>query len=346
MTEITIAGLVDAQNLSDNDTLPVSQPGAYNPVTQQQGDTRKAALPSLVQYLEGTLVTKKPVTEAQILNSHLAFAKGKELFGTKAGGAQANLAALKIYNEGHPNEIEQVEIGSESEHLNLNTNETGEFKDHISVDTRDPVTHAAKKEIIAYMSDLHGPFAYHVEFEIEPTPLELAMWRCLPLHGQLVEIALYERLCNRKYVGDDANDTADWWYKTADPEGTIRDVNGAYMRVLDHRGVFSRPAGRNSKYTAANDTPYDGGATGAFTGDAIRNITGNIWDTGAKGFAFAGTPANEPKSAIALRSQNYIADISSGSTPAYLMDFDASRCVPTAYENRSASISSCLCIKY
>jgi hypothetical protein len=99
------------------------------------------------------------------------------------------------------------------------------------------------------------PFGYNIEFEIEPSALQLALWRCLPLHGQVVLISQYQRLCDAKYVGNAANATADWWYKTADPEGTIRDVNGAYMRVLDHRGVFSRPAGRNSKYTAANDTP-------------------------------------------------------------------------------------------
>ncbi|MDR2785288.1 MAG: hypothetical protein LBB83_05180, partial [Treponema sp.] len=156
MAEITIAGLVDAEDLSDDDMLAVSQPDAYNPVTLQLGDTRKVTLPLLAGYMEETLVTKKPLAAAQILQSHLAFAKGKELLGTKASGAQANLAALKIYNEGQPEQVEQVEIGSKTEHLNLNTDENGEYGDHISVDTKAPDTHAAKKEIIAYMSDVHG----------------------------------------------------------------------------------------------------------------------------------------------------------------------------------------------
>jgi hypothetical protein len=270
MPESTVAGLATAEDLSDDNMFLVSQPEAYNPFTQSPGDTRKVTLPKHVEYLEEKLVTKKPLAGAQVLQSHLAFAKGKELLGTKAAGAQANLAALKTYNEGLPNQVEQVEIGSETEHLNLNTDETGEFKDHISVDTKDPVTHAAKKEIIAYMSDVNAPFGYVLEFDLEPTALEMALWRVLPLHGQVVLIAEYQRLCNRKYCGDALNGTAAWWYKTSDPQGLVRDVNGAYMRVLDHRGLFSRAAGQNSLYKCANDTPYNGGSIGDHIGDAFQ----------------------------------------------------------------------------
>jgi hypothetical protein len=101
------------------------------------------------------------------------------------------------------------------------------------------------------------PFGYEIPFEIMPTAMELAAWRCLPEQGQLIHIPLYQRLSDRMYVGDDYNDTADWWYK-CDSEGK-RDVNGEYMRVLDHRGIFSRPAGQNSKYKMANDTPMTAG---------------------------------------------------------------------------------------
>jgi hypothetical protein len=97
------------------------------------------------------------------------------------------------------------------------------------------------------------PFGYTIPFQFEPTTLELATWRCLPLSGQLVEIALYQRLCDRKYVGDDFNDTADWWYK-CDSEGN-RTMEGEWMRVLDHQGLFSRAAGANSRYKMANDAP-------------------------------------------------------------------------------------------
>jgi hypothetical protein len=118
------------------------------------------------------------------------------------------------------------------------------------------------------------PFGYLVPFQFEPSILELATWRCLPLGGQLVLISQYQRLCDRKYVGDAANATADWWYK-CDSAGN-RTTGGAYMRVLDHRGLFSRAAGQNSKYTMANDAPYDGGSTGGFKPDVTRRINTNF----------------------------------------------------------------------
>ncbi|MDR1588559.1 MAG: hypothetical protein LBS57_13980, partial [Treponema sp.] len=161
MAEITVAGLADAEALNDDNMFLVSQPEAYNPFTQSPGDTRKVTLSKLTQYFDQDFdqnyVSRKPMTGAQVLKSHLALDKGKELLGTKADGAQANLAALKTYNEGLPDQIEQVEIGSETEHLNLNTNETGEYGNRISVDTKDPATHQPKKEILAYESFVTSP---------------------------------------------------------------------------------------------------------------------------------------------------------------------------------------------
>jgi multidrug efflux pump subunit AcrA (membrane-fusion protein) len=61
------------------------------------------------------------VAATQIINSDVALAKGKKLLGTKASGAEAIIAEYAIYNEGQPDQVEQLEIGSESEHLNLNT---------------------------------------------------------------------------------------------------------------------------------------------------------------------------------------------------------------------------------
>jgi hypothetical protein len=349
MAESTVAGLNNAQTLSDNDMFPVSQPDAYNPITQSQGDTRKITLQKHAEYLEGTLVTKRPMAAAQVLRSDLAFDKGKELLGTKASGTRANLAALKTYNEGEENQIEQVEIGSETEHLNLNTSESGEFKDHISVDTKDPVTHAAKKEIVAYMSDVHGPFGFHMEFEFEPTPLELALWRCLPLRGQVIPVSDFQRLCDRMYCGNAANATAAWWYKTSDPEGLVRDVNGAYMRVLDHRGVFPRPTGQNSLYKCANNAPYDGGSIGSYSSDSMQPITGILHFlsegryVGFKDFTAgeAFVPESTPGSDTEMVAQV---------TPQYIsskaLRMNSSLVTRTGPETKPASISSCLCIKY
>ena len=91
-----------------------------------------------------------------------------------------------------------------------------------------------------------------------PTEYEMAKMRILPLEGQVISTATYQRLCNRMYVGDAKNATADWWYKISNPNNKeTRDINGAYMVVLDARAMFFRGYGVNSKYKAANNTPYE-----------------------------------------------------------------------------------------
>jgi hypothetical protein len=110
------------------------------------------------------------------------------------------------------------------------------------------------------------------------------------------------------------------------------------MRVLDHRGVFSRPAGANSKYKCANDIPYGGGSIGEWIPDAIRNITGYLGIVGHDAIGHTGAFA-----AISVPGYNLQ---EGGGTGLATIDMNISRVVPTALENRPASISSFLCIKY
>jgi hypothetical protein len=182
------------------------------------------------------------------------------------------------------------------------------------------------------------PYGYILAFDFEPTVYELATWRCLPLQGQIVQISLYQRLCDRKYVGDAANATADWWYKTSDPQGQVRDVNGAYMRVLDHQGLFIRGAGQNSKYRMANDAPYNGGAIGAYLSDAIRDITGYFTALGSAIGSFGGS--------FSVSETEYAGDVATSSGFQNLISFRASRVARTAEETRSASIAAGFYIKY
>jgi hypothetical protein len=184
------------------------------------------------------------------------------------------------------------------------------------------------------------PFGYLVSFEFHPTALQLATWRCLPLQGQIIQISMYQRLCDMMYVGDAANAAAGWWYKAADPGGTVRDVNGAYMRVLDHMGLFSRAAGQNSLYKMANNTPYDGMSIGVYLGDAIRNITGYI--------GYLPEAGGQQNDAI-YDDETYHGSIQVGpsyNVPTYGAALNASLQVPVALENRPASISAYICIKY
>jgi hypothetical protein len=134
--------------------------------------------------------------------------------------------------------------------LNLILDNLGNLISYLGMDPDNTDPEQLKKAF--YNNRVIGELKF---FAFEPTPLQFARWRCLPVVGQVIEISQYQDLCDLKYCGDGQNADADWWYKTSDPEGKIRDVEGAYMRVLDHRGLFSRAAGQNSKYRMANDTP-------------------------------------------------------------------------------------------
>jgi hypothetical protein len=89
-------------------------------------------------------------------------------------------------------------------------------------------------------------------FPYMPSAADMILMRVLPLSGQVVPISQYQDLFNKVWSSA-IQESGDWWHKctsngTRDPEGTC-------FRILDHRGVFVRPAGANSKYTMANDTP-------------------------------------------------------------------------------------------
>jgi len=98
---------------------------------------------------------------------------------------------------------------------------------------------------------------YH-DLSYQPSTLQLVKWRLLPLQYQIIEIALYQDLCDIKWVGASANATADWWYK-CNEDGT-RNPDGLYMRVEDGRGMYRRGYGANAIKKAANNTPYEAGA--------------------------------------------------------------------------------------
>jgi hypothetical protein len=191
----------------------------------------------------------------------------------------------------------------------------------------------AHQSIAAHLAE--EPIGYFISFAMAPSEAQMPAWRCLPAQGQVITISSYQRLCDMMYVGNAANATADWWYKTSDPQGTVRDVNGAYMRVLDHRGLFTRAAGQNSKYKMANDTPYDGMPIGGFIGDAMRDINGEIE---------AGLPGDVYQyGSLRVYSSDKRGSVMAGNT-GWVLQFAPN--VPTALENRPASISAYVCIKY
>jgi len=89
--------------------------------------------------------------------------------------------------------------------------------------------------------------------------------------------------------------------------------------------------------------PYNGNQIGQFTGDAIRNITGNTGSTFYRG----GRPANS--AGVLYASEYGGAGVETNITTENgnpTISFDASRLVPTARENRPVSVSVLICISY
>jgi hypothetical protein len=186
-------------------------------------------------------------------------------------------------------------------------------------------------------------------------PVAVASMRLLHLAGQVADISPsspYYRMGVAVYCGDDKNATAQAFYKCADASGNTRSTSGAYMKLPDCRGLFLRGAGINGQYTAANDTPYDGGAIGAFMGDTIRNIIGHsalssilgVWhDTDLATFlsGFSGA-----LSAINTATVGLELSPSAQQRLAWRLAIDASLAVPTSYENRPASISAAAYMTY
>jgi hypothetical protein len=178
-----------------------------------------------------------------------------------------------------------------------------------------------------------GKYEY---FACQPSPLELAKWRMLPLQYQIIEIALYQDLCDRKWVGSDANATADWWYR-CDANGA-RNAGGLHMRVEDARGLFFRGAGANAVKKGANNAPYDGNAIGTYIGDASRDIKG------ARGLLTWDPPGSGIFSSAGVLVEGVVNTGVAGSVE--IICIDISRVVPTANEFRPASISVLVCVSY
>jgi hypothetical protein len=119
-------------------------------------------------------------------------------------------------------------------------------------------------------------------------PFILTQKRLLPLAGDVLPIADYPELVENTYVGDEFNETAEGFYKTVDPAGAIRYVDGEYFVLPDVQGIFERFAGENSKYTMAGGAPYAGGATGEHIKDGTPEITGQLGIQGAAFYDNAG----------------------------------------------------------
>jgi hypothetical protein len=168
----------------------------------------------------------------------------------------------------------------------------------------------------------------------------------MPLQGDVLYIPDYQELVTNTYVGDELNNTADGFYKTENPDGTIRSVVGEYFVLPDAQGLFVRAAGQNAKYKMANNTPYDGGAIGGFISDAVVKMVGS--------FVSKGSNSADGAAVVSSGGGCFIVSQTSGTSIRVQVDsqtgnnsvvmFDNSSQVNTADETRGASVSAFLCI--
>ncbi|MDR1287994.1 MAG: hypothetical protein LBK08_10330 [Treponema sp.] len=176
-------------------------------------------------------------------------------------------------------------------------------------------------------------------------PARLAVCRFLPLEGQIIPIdGAYSELAAAVYCGDALNDTAGAYYKC--DSGGNRDVDGTYMVLPDARGVFLRGTGSQTRTVSWTDTAgtahsatttYDGGNTGDWQQDRIRDLKGSFtpWAGGLNttGIVRTGESVSNNRA-------------SSGSSAVATVEIDASLDVRTGPDNAPASTSAQICITY
>jgi hypothetical protein len=184
-------------------------------------------------------------------------------------------------------------------------------------------------------------------------PVTQALMRTIPMNGQLIPIGAgspYLGLVGATYVGDSHNGDAnlEGYYKC--DAGGNRNTAGAYFRIPDQRGLFVRAAGQNGTKKMANDTPYDGMSIGSYIADAMQNITGDVFTVLAQGdplFIFSEANGCFYSMDGAKINQIGISGLLPSDTLKYAsLRINAALVARTSTENRPASISAYVCIKY
>jgi hypothetical protein len=193
----------------------------------------------------------------QVIDSNIAMGKDFKLLGTKASGAEAVIAEYAIYNEGETNQIEQVEVGSETEHLNLNTNNDLMYDTHITVDTPDG------KEIVAYTSDLPKSSVFPAGFlgiVYEDEEVRVETFGNLPGATKWIGGVIAQNGC---IYGIPRNSTSilkiDLITDTATTFGNLPGTNKWYSGVIAQNGcIYGIPYDSTSilKITIKNGTPF------------------------------------------------------------------------------------------
>ncbi|MBU1080897.1 MAG: hypothetical protein KKB59_10465 [Spirochaetes bacterium] len=170
-------------------------------------------------------------------------------------------------------------------------------------------------------------------------PAELALRRLLPMNGQVVLIASYQRACDSVYVGDANNAAAFGFYKTSDSSGVTRSTTGAYMVMPDCRGIFLRGLGVSAIRQAANGNYFTGGSIMAnYMIDMMGGHHHNLYsENGGSDGNYYHAPSNSgnalPLLFVGPDVKEAVSDGANGN-PRF------------GYENRPASVSGQICLTY
>lgn len=153
---------------------------------------------------------------------------------------------------------------------------------------------------------------------------------CAPADGQLLSRALYPDVWAAIRDGKVPKTTEATWSSDPTQRGMFTEGDGSTtFRMPDYNG---KAVGSLGALFLRGDGALSSGVSGSIQGDAIRNITG----AGAK------IVGSAPSGAFSYESTN---NGPSGTGPSTTLNFDASRVVPTAAENRPLNVTGCWIIK-
>lgn len=175
-----------------------------------------------------------------------------------------------------------------------------------------------------------------VEWESETIPiLDDAKPLGLELNGDVVSLTTFANLL-RKWCGSAKNATAPAWYRCT--AAGVRDAAGSYIKLQDRRGEFAR----GWDHGRGVDT---GRVLGSAQGDAIRNITGSISASNTANYSFTWAESPILLSGAFAGANTFNTEGVTGTSQGTVaqpkdINFDASRMVPTASENRPRSIAT------
>lgn len=151
-----------------------------------------------------------------------------------------------------------------------------------------------------------------------------------PADGQLLSRALFPDVWAAIRDGKVPKTSEATWSSDPTQRGMFTEGDGSTtFRMPDYNG---KAAGSLGALFLRGDGALSSGVAGSIQGDAIRNITG----VGAK------IVGSTPSGAFSYESTS---NGPSGSGPSTTLNFDASRVVPTAAENRPLNVTGCWIIK-